>query len=105
MSDEAIYRRTPSAASMAMRSERKLLLPVRKKIGELQKRAAFVEAKARLTRYEGVEERAAEVDDIRKAVIAAREMIADLMEEGVSVGPAEDCRKAVSQIETRLRAL
>ena len=105
MSDEVIHRRTPSAALLAMRSERKLLTPVRKQIGRLQGRAAFVEARARSTRSMSVEECAAEVGDIRKGLAAAGNLIAELMLGDLGVGPAEDCRKALVHIEQRLASL
>lgn len=105
MSEEITRRRITSPHVAAMRNERKLLFGVRRQIEGLQKRVAFVEARARSTRPIGIEEIASEAGEIRKAARAALQEIAALMGGADGVGPAQDCRKALAQIEERLKAL
>lgn len=105
MSEEVVYRRTPSPGLLAMRNERKLLSLLRKQIGDLQKRTAFAEARATSPRTHDTGTLSAEVDDITLEIKLALDQIEELMQGSPGVGPAEDCRKALRHLSGKLAAL
>lgn len=105
MSEEAvIQRREPSPRLAAFRRERKLMLEVRREIGHLQKRAAFAEARARSTRA-AADTVLTEIQEIRRSLIATYDRVDKLMQGQKSVGPSDDCRKALRHISTRLASI
>ena len=105
MSEEGVYRRTPSPGLVAMRNERKLLFSVRRQIGELQKRAAFAEARATSRRRHNGGIGDADVDEIKRILKSTQDQIDELMQGVVGLGPAEDCRKALRQVSHKLASI
>ena len=97
-------RRQSSPGALAFRTERKLMLPIRREIGELQRRAAFAEARARSTRIDA-DSVITEIEDIKRAVTTVRDRVEDLMQEEPGVGPGEDCRKALVHLSQRLASV
>jgi uncharacterized coiled-coil DUF342 family protein len=105
MSEEVvIQRREPSPRLAAFRYERKLMLDVRREIGQLQKRAAFAEARARSTRCDA-DTVITEIQEIRRCLMATYDRVDELMRGRESVGPSDDCRKALMHISTRLASI
>jgi hypothetical protein len=99
-----IQRRTPSPEGVAYRHERKSVLAMRSEIGELQKRAAFLEARARSTRFDA-DAVMPELENIKAAIASSSARLDELMQGQVGVGPAQDCRKALMHLSLRLSSL
>ena len=77
---------------------------MRDDIGELQKRVAFVEARARSTRSDA-DAVMTEIETIKTAIASSSARLDELMRGEVGVGPAEDCRKALMHLSRRLSNL
>ena len=101
---QATQRRTPSPRVVAYRTERRSVLGMRDDIGELQKRVAFVEARARSTRSDA-DAVMTEIETIKTAIASSSARLDELMRGEVGVGPAEDCRKALMHLSRRLSNL
>lgn len=96
MSEEpVIQRRTPSPAAIARRAERLLMIPFRERVAELQSRVAFLSA-ARSVAFKGTEPETIEAGLMEAAAdIEATLKDIDAVISGPSVGPADDCRRAL----------
>lgn len=105
MAEEINKRRVLSPERIAFGNERKLMLAVRRQIGELQKRAAFVEARAMSARAFDAEAAGADVGQILNDVADIRVGIEAVMQGVTGVGPAEDCRKALNHLCARLATI
>lgn len=101
---QAMQRRTPSPQVVAYRNERSSVLAMRREIGELQKRVAFVEARARSTRTDA-DAMMSEIEIMKRAITSSAARIDDLMQGAPGVGPAEDCRKALTHMLERLASI
>lgn len=104
MNEQTIQRRTPSPEVVAYRSERTLVLSMRREIGDLQKRVAFVEARARSTRTDA-DAVMSEIETLKRAIASSSARLDDLINGAPSVGPAEDCRKALTHLLQRLASI
>lgn len=97
-------RRQPSAGAVAFRTERKAMVPIRREIGELQRRAAFAEPRA-LRSNPGDKGVQNEISELKTAVVALQERVEEIMGGAGGFGPADDCRKALAHITRRLVAM
>lgn len=94
-------RRTQSAESVQFRAEHRAMVPYRRRIGELQGRAAFAIARAASDRAPSHGALEAEFDMIREAIARLQEEI-EAVAPGSDLGPADNCRRALQVLEDRL---
>ena len=105
MTEEAVVvrrRRQYPPEIAARREERKLLAASRKTISALQSRLAYAAARAISNRPPDRSETDLEYSAVRALVVAEAERVETLMKGCPGVGPADDCRRALVSLLSRL---
>jgi hypothetical protein len=105
MQEGVTRQRAQSPELAATRAERKLLAPVRRGIGELQDRAAFILARMGSKQGCPPDQAKADLTRLRSTLDELTKMIEQLMNGTRGVGPADDCRRALNEIRERLPIL